>query len=82
MSRFAEAVEKSQVDVVPKITMGGGGPNGGSGLIEGLLGALLTDKLTHLAGATGGATRDPQAQALRDELFKSVREKRTDRPKG
>ncbi len=82
MSRFAEAVEKSQVDVVPKITMGGGTNGAGSGLIEGLLGALLTDKLTHLASAASGATRDPQAQLLRDELFKSVREKRRDGPKG
>ncbi|HJQ98105.1 MAG TPA: SPFH domain-containing protein [Candidatus Polarisedimenticolaceae bacterium] len=68
MSRFAEAVEQSKVDVVPKITMGTNGSHG-SGLIEGLLGAMLTEKLSALAGEASKAPRDPHAQALRDELF-------------
>jgi len=81
MSRFAEAVEKSQVDVVPKITMGGMNGTGGSGLIEGLLSTLLTEKLAHLAGATQSAPRDPEAQAIRDNLLKGVKEKKKDGPK-
>jgi hypothetical protein len=81
MSRFAEAVEKSQVDVVPKITMGTAGAGGGTGLIEGLLGTLLTEKLTHLAGATQAAPRDPQAQQIRDDILRGVRDKRTDGPR-
>jgi uncharacterized membrane protein YqiK len=76
MNRFAEAVEKSQVDVVPKITMSGTNGSGGSGLIEGLLGTLLTEKLAHLAGAMQSAPRDPQAQAIRDDILKGVKEKR------
>lgn len=80
MNRFAEAVEKSQVDVVPKITMGSSGSSG-SGLIEGLLGTLLTKELAHLAGATSSAPRDPQAQAIREDILKGVKEKRTDGPK-
>jgi uncharacterized membrane protein YqiK len=79
MNRFAEAVEHSQVDVVPKITMGGG--NEKSGLIEGLLGTLLTEKLAHLAGAMSTAPRDPQAQAIRDDLMKGIKDKRTNGPK-
>lgn len=79
MNRFAEAVEKSQVDVVPKITMGGGNGTNGSGLIEGLLGTLLTERLAHLAGATQSAPRDPQAEAIRDDILKGVREKRNGR---
>jgi uncharacterized membrane protein YqiK len=80
MNRFAEAVEKSQVDVVPKVTMSGTGGNG-SGLIEGLLGTLLTEKLAHLAGATTSAPRDPQAQAIRQDLLKGIKDKRAEGPK-
>jgi hypothetical protein len=68
MNRFAEAVEQSKVDVVPKITMGTNGSHG-SGLIEGLLGTMLTEKLSALAGEASKTPRDPHAQALRDELF-------------
>ena len=82
MNRFAEAVEKSQVDVVPKITMGMGGGTGGSGLIEGLLGTLLTEKLANLAVAGGSAPRDSQAQAIRDDILKGVKEKRNGGPQG
>jgi uncharacterized membrane protein YqiK len=81
MNRFAEAVEKSQVDVVPKITMGGMDGKNGSGLIEGLLGTLLSEKLAHLAGLTQSPARDTQAQAIRDDILKGVREKRKDGPK-
>jgi uncharacterized membrane protein YqiK len=81
MNRFAEAVEKSQVDVVPKITMGGMDGKNGSGLIEGLLGTLLSEKLAHLAGITQSPPRDTQAQSIRDDILKGVSEKRKDGPK-
>src|SRR4029079_7551036 len=47
MSRFAEAIERSKVDVVPKIVVGGGaaGGQGGSSLLEALLAMVLSDKL-------------------------------------
>ena len=73
MNRFAEAVEQSKVDVVPKITMGTNGH--GSGLIEGLLGTMLTEKLSALAGEVSKTPRDPHAQALRDELFGRMKPK-------
>ncbi|MBI4913426.1 MAG: flotillin family protein [Acidobacteria bacterium] len=66
MSRFAEAIEKSQVDVVPKINMAGGTQGGGS-LIESLLGLLLSQKVGEMAGV-GAAVPDPQAEAIRNEL--------------
>ena len=81
MSRFAEAVEKSQVDVVPKITMGstdGRGP----GLIEGLLGTLLTEKLAHLAVTLQNAPRDKEAQAIREDILKSIKGKGANGPAG
>ncbi len=67
MNRFAEAIEKSQVDVVPKINMASGAQGGGS-LIENLLGVLLSDKVGEMAGITASVPRDPQAEALRNEL--------------
>ena len=48
--RFAEALEKSGVDIVPKIAIGGGsgalgGDMAGSGTIQALMAMLLADKL-------------------------------------
>jgi hypothetical protein len=41
----------------------------------------LTEKLAHLAGAMSTAPRDPQAQAIRDDLMKGIKDKRTNGPK-
>jgi len=71
MSRFAEAIEQSKVDVVPKIVVGGGGAGtgggGGSSLLEALLALVLSDKLGEsLTGKT--APRDPGLEAYRNEV--------------
>ncbi len=67
MNRFAEAIEKGQIEVVPRIQMGGGQAGGQGGtLIENLLGVLLTTKLAETAGVA--TERDPAVQALRDEI--------------
>ena len=50
--RFAEALEKSGVDIVPKIAIGGGNDAGGSGPIQALMAMILADK-SGLAGLTG-----------------------------
>jgi len=70
MGRFAEAIEKSQVDVVPKINLGGGtGGAGGSGnLIENLLGVLLSEKVGETIGLKVPAELNPRAEALKAEL--------------
>jgi len=69
MNRFAEAIEKSQVDVVPKINMAGAGQGGGS-VIESLLGLLLSQKVGEMAGVPSASPvpRDPMAEKLRSEL--------------
>ncbi len=67
MNRFAEAIEKGQIDVVPKINMSGGGAGGGN-LIENLLGLLMTTKLGETVGVTAPTARDPEVQAMRDAL--------------
>jgi uncharacterized membrane protein YqiK len=71
MNRFAEAIEKSQVDVVPKIAMSGS--NGGTGgLIESLLGLLLSQKVAEMAGVEGATPRDPAAEKLRKQMQETI----------
>jgi uncharacterized membrane protein YqiK len=71
MNRFAEAIEKSQVDVVPKIQMGGAG-QGGSSLIENLLTLLMTQKVGETTGLAIPTAISPQAEAMRAELRKGM----------
>ncbi|MBI5202637.1 MAG: flotillin family protein [Elusimicrobia bacterium] len=76
MSRFAEAVQASGVDLVPKVVVGGAGgaKSGAGGVLEMLLTMLLSERLVQTAGASGG-TPDPAAAALRRELFDSLKAK-------
>lgn len=67
MSRFAEAIEKSQVDVVPRISMTGSGQGGGN-LVEALLGILLSDRVAQLAGTGTSAPAGPAAEKIRKDL--------------
>jgi uncharacterized membrane protein YqiK len=71
MSRFAEAIEKSHADVVPKIQMTSDGKGGGS-LIENLLALLLSGKLGETVGIAPATAIDPQAETLRSELRRSL----------
>jgi uncharacterized membrane protein YqiK len=73
MGRFAEAIEKSHADVVPKIQMSSDGKGGGS-LIENLLALLLSGKLGETVGVDILPTVDanPQAETLRSELRRSI----------
>lgn len=76
MNRFAQAIEQSRVDVVPKILIGGGSsdsPASGN-VMEALLAMLLSDKIG--AELTGGATptpRNAQADAVRDSIMTEIR---------
>jgi uncharacterized membrane protein YqiK len=76
MSRFAEAIEKSQADVVPKIQMSTDGKGGGS-LVENLLAMLLSGKLGETMGVSmtpaAPMAIDPRAETLRSELLRSLR---------
>ncbi len=67
MERFASAVEKSGVELVPRVVMNGaGGATAGSGLIETLLGLMLSDRLG--GDAAPLAPRDPSMAALAERL--------------
>jgi uncharacterized membrane protein YqiK len=71
MNRFAEAIEKSGSDVVPKIQMTSDGKGGGN-LVENLLALLLSGKLGETVGVVPGTAVDPRAETLRGELRKSL----------
>ena len=80
MARFAEAVERSGVDIVPKVVIGdrrdgstggdgsgtGAAPMGGGTVLESLLALLLSERLgIDVAGTTAPS---PAAAAVREEL--------------
>lgn len=73
MERFAAAVETSKVDVVPRILMGGGQGQAG-GLLESLLGVLLSEKLTQALHTTEVA-RTPEADAMRSQYRQDIQNK-------
>jgi uncharacterized membrane protein YqiK len=71
MSRFAEAIEASHADVVPKIQMTTDGKGSGS-LVENLLALLLSGKLSETIGLQPTLEADPKAETLRSELRRSI----------
>lgn len=77
MSRFAEAIQHSGVDVVPRMVVGGGSSNGGGSgsLMEGLMAMLLSERMEAVSanssiGASTGASTE--ADALRAEIRKGL----------
>jgi uncharacterized membrane protein YqiK len=70
MNRFAEAIERSQVDVVPKVNISGQG--GGGSLLDSLLAVLLSEKLSTIAGIAPTSPHDPRAEQLRAEMRKKL----------
>jgi uncharacterized membrane protein YqiK len=73
MSRFAEAIETSHADVVPKIQMTTGDGKGGGSLVENLLALLLSGKLSEMTGALAPMeAADPNVETLRSELRRSL----------
>lgn len=75
MTRFAEAVQQSRVDVVPRVVVGGGGAEGsatGSSIMEGLLTLLLSDKLNLAVNDTAARSGNEVAERLRQEIRQSL----------
>ena len=77
MNRFAQAIETAQVDVVPKILIGGANATHGDGssvagasVMEALLAMLLSDKLGAGLGAPQTA-RPESAEKLRGQLLEA-----------
>jgi len=80
MNRFAEAIEEAKVDVVPRISISGGGngngASSGSSLMEGLMAMLLSDRMGEQVNSSGNATR-PEAAAMRDQIMKRLTTEQT-----
>jgi uncharacterized membrane protein YqiK len=71
LNRFAEAIQASQVDVVPKILIAGQNGQGGSPMTGNVMEALLTLMLSEKLGADVGMTstpRQPAAEAMRKKV--------------
>ena len=75
MNRFAEAIQTSGVDVVPRVVVGGGGRDGNgdgggittSNVMQGLLTLLLSEKIGGDAAAPSTA-RSAEAEAIRRQI--------------
>ena len=76
LTRFAEAIQQSGVDVVPRVIVGGekGGTTGS--IMEGLLAMLLSDRFGAL-DKTVQSPRSPEAE----KLFQEIRQKMMDERK-
>ena len=72
LNRFAEAIEVSQVDVVPKILIAGqGGKDGGSPMTGNVKEALLTLMMSERLGGDVSAVSTPRnaaADAIRTRI--------------
>ena len=80
LNRFAEAIQQSKVDVVPRVIVGGNNENGGStgNIMEALLAMLLSDRFGALAN-NGQSQRSEEAEQLRSEIRRSMTGKTTDK---
>jgi hypothetical protein len=81
MSRWAEAVQQSKVDVVPQVVVsGGGGTATSSSVMEGLLTLLLSEKVGVEVSGSRQRQPNPQADALRAQIIESLKESRQGAP--
>ncbi|MFN8400796.1 MAG: SPFH domain-containing protein [Anaerolineales bacterium] len=78
LNRFAEAIQVSGVDVVPRVVVGGSnGENGGSqssNIMEGLLTMLLSERFG-VSGEAGVTQRSPDVEAMREKILKDMQKK-------
>lgn len=81
INRFSEAIERSGVDVVPKVVIGGATGNAGnsnaaggvqgSNILEGLIAMLLSEKMGVNVGGVA-AQRDPQVERMRNQITERI----------
>ncbi|MBL8101322.1 MAG: hypothetical protein JNM02_02215 [Anaerolineales bacterium] len=80
LTRFAEAIQTSGVDVVPRVVVSGGGGEQGSStssnVMEGLLTMLLSERFGVMADESAKAPRSPEADALREQIRKDMEKKK------
>ena len=81
LNRFAEAIQQSGVDVVPRVVVSGNsGEQGGSStsgsIMEGLLTMLLSERFAAMEKESEQAPRSAQADALREQIRKDMEKKK------
>jgi len=86
LNRFAEAIQQSGVDVVPRVVVSGGkgegeGGTANSSIMEALLTMLLSDRFGALANESAQGPRSEQAEALRQQIRKDMEKKPEPKPK-
>jgi uncharacterized membrane protein YqiK len=81
LNRFAEAIQQSGVDVVPRVVVSGGGKDEqgnsstSSSIMEGLLTMLLSERFGAMAKESQ-TPRSAQADALREQIRKDMDKKK------
>jgi len=71
LNRFAEAIQESKVDVVPRVIVGASKDSGSGNIMEALLAMLLSDRFGALTNEAQGK-RSEEAEQLRSEIRKSM----------
>jgi uncharacterized membrane protein YqiK len=78
LNRFSDAIQQSKVDVVPRIMVSSGGGEGSSAsgsIMEALLTMLLSDRYSSMANDASKIERSPEAEALRQQIYESMKNK-------
>jgi uncharacterized membrane protein YqiK len=75
LNRFAEAIQQSRVDVVPRVVVGADKESGSGNIMEALLAMLLSDRFGALAN-TGNGQRSEEGERLREQIRQSMKEKK------
>ena len=78
LNRFAEAIQQSKVDVVPRVVVGGDKESGSGNIMEALLAMLLSDRFSALAN-NGQSHRSEEVEQLRSDIRKGLKAKTTDK---
>jgi uncharacterized membrane protein YqiK len=76
LNRFAEAIQESHVAVVPQVLVGANKEDGSGNIMQALLAMLLSDRFTSSSNHNDGQPRSEVAEKLREEIRKSMTEKK------
>jgi uncharacterized membrane protein YqiK len=76
LNRFAEAIQESKVAVVPQVLVGASKEDGSGNIMQALLAMLLSDRFTSSSNHGDGQPRSEVAERLREEIRKSMTEKK------
>jgi uncharacterized membrane protein YqiK len=82
LQKFADAIQQSGVDVVPRILIKGNGGEGDTGtgsVIEALMAMLLSEKLG--VSVTEQGARSPEVEELQKQIRESIKKPSGDQPK-